>query len=432
MVRRSVLIAITAFAAITIGAACAKSDSDPYSVGPDGAPEAGSLDAPIGTADAGGEVDGGASPGAPLPALPLRTQSRFIVDAKGKRFKLAGASWYGAESKDYVPAGLDHAKLGDIAKHVRERGFNSIRLPWSNELVELDPIVDAAKVSANPQLAGKRALEVFDAVIAALAHEGIVVVLDNHVSKAGWCCTETDGNGLWYTTEYPESSFLADWKKLAARYRGQPAVVGAELRNELRTANGVVPTWGTGTATTDWRAAAQRAGNAVLGENPDLLVLVDGLSYSADLGGAYTDPIALAVPNRVVYAPHDYAFFHAAGQSTQDLKTALGNRWGFLITQGQPFTAPVVVTEWGTCNTAPSCVLPTEDQGKWFTSFTSYLTDGDIDWMYWPLNGTQATGDTRTFGAPETYGLMDPTWTKRSLQDLDDALKPLIPSKEGP
>src|SRR5690349_16112695 len=45
-------------------------------------------------------------PGRPLPALPLRTSGRFIVDANGKRFKLASANWYGAEERDFVVAGL--------------------------------------------------------------------------------------------------------------------------------------------------------------------------------------------------------------------------------------------------------------------------------------------------------------------------------------
>ena len=50
-----------------------------------------------------------------------------------------------------------------------------------------------------------------DAVIAALAHRHIMVILDNHVSRADWCCKDDDGNGLWYNAEYPEEKWLADW-----------------------------------------------------------------------------------------------------------------------------------------------------------------------------------------------------------------------------
>ena len=79
--------------------------------------------------------------------------------------KLASVNWYGAESKDFVVSGLDRADLRALAKLIRAQGFNSVRLPWSNELVETDPIVDPAKVAANPALADKHAMEVFDAAI---------------------------------------------------------------------------------------------------------------------------------------------------------------------------------------------------------------------------------------------------------------------------
>lgn len=40
-------------------------------------------------------------------------------------------------------------------------------------------------------------LQVFDAIAAECANQQIWVHLDNHVSKAQWCCSETDGNA-WF------------------------------------------------------------------------------------------------------------------------------------------------------------------------------------------------------------------------------------------
>jgi len=39
-----------------------------------------------------------------------------------------------------------------------------------------------------------------------------MVILDNHVSRADWCCNDTDGNGLWYNADYPEKQWIADWQ----------------------------------------------------------------------------------------------------------------------------------------------------------------------------------------------------------------------------
>ena len=54
------------------------------------------------------------------------------------------------------------------------------------------------------------------------------------MSNAGWCCSYEDGNGLWYTDEYPEEVFFDHWFWMAERYRHNPLVIGADLRNEIR------------------------------------------------------------------------------------------------------------------------------------------------------------------------------------------------------
>lgn len=43
--------------------------------------------------------------------------------------------------------------------------------------------------------------QVFDAIAQECAHQQIYVHLDNHVSKAGWCCSGDDGNA-WFGDKY--------------------------------------------------------------------------------------------------------------------------------------------------------------------------------------------------------------------------------------
>jgi endoglucanase len=405
-------------------------------------------DASVPPPDAGtpDEADGGAIPDAsiavdasapvdaatprPLPSLPLRATSRWIVDAQGKRFKLASVNWYGAESPDFVVAGLQSQTAASIARQIRSMGFNSVRLPFSNQLVEEDPVVDAKLLAAEPSLKGRHALEILDVVIEALAFEGLVVILDDHVSRADWCCSDTDGNGLWYADGYPEAAWLADWKTIVQRYRSQPAVVGVELRNELRkaTVGGVArtPTWADGVAATDWRAAATRGAEAVLSANPDLLVVVEGLAYATDLTGAYNQPIQLSKPERLVWAAHDYAWFHNGTATYDQLHTDLGNQWGFLLVQGKSYTAPVWVSEFGVAHTAAGV------SSDWFLWIRQYLAGADIDWAYWALNGTQATGTSRTWGAAEGYGILDLSWSQPAYAAHQSALQALQAATQGP
>jgi len=60
-------------------------------------------------------------------------------------------------------------------------------------------------VQANPQFKGKHAMEVMDAVIAALAQAHIMVILDNHMSaQTGVAATRMQR--LWYNRDYPRGS----------------------------------------------------------------------------------------------------------------------------------------------------------------------------------------------------------------------------------
>jgi len=350
-------------------------------------------------------------------ALPLHTGGRYIVDANNQRVKLAAVNWYGAEEEDYVVAGLEYAALPDIAQQIRVMGFNAVRLPWSNQMYETNPVIDPARLAANPSLVGLQALGVFDAVVAALANEGLLVILDNHMSNANWCCSDTDGNGLWYNSEFPEKSWLADWQGMAGRYLNQPAVIGADLRNEPRSG----ATWGGSDPLYDWHAAAERGGDAVLSVNPSLLIFVEGVNYATDLSGALDLPVQLSVTSQLVYSSHDYSWDHAGLASYDELAAQLDGLWGYLLMSG----LPVWVGEFGTCHTDVSCVTSSTagTGGFWFSNFQQYLQQHDADWSYWALNGTEARGDTRTLGAEETYGILNTSWTGSASPDLLNALQ---------
>lgn len=329
-----------------------------------------------------------------------------MVDSNNHRVKLAAVSWYGAEEQDYVVAGLEAATLDQIASEIKCYGFNAVRLPWSNQMYESNPLVGDAMVAANPQLKGLRAMDVFDAVVNALAKQGLLIVLDNHVSAANWCCSNTDGNQLWYNSAYPESSWIADWQGMARRYANQPAVIGVDLRNEPRA----TATWG-GDPAYDWHAAAERGGNAVLASNANLLIFVEGVNYAGDLTGVAQLPVALIVSNRLVYSAHDYSWYHNGVSSSAQLQQQWNQKWGYIATAGQAYTAPVWVGEFGTCHTDSSCLQGGSSQGSWFASFIAYLQQTDFDWSYWTLNGTEATGASRSYGSEETYGILNTSWT---------------------
>lgn len=342
------------------------------------------------------------------------------MDSNGDQVRLNAFNWYGAEEEDYVVAGLQTASLASIVSEIKSLGFNAVRLPWSNQMYESNPMVANYALTANPSMEGENALTIFDQVVSALTNAGIMVILDNHMSNAQWCCSTTDGNTLWYNSAYPQTSWIADWQGMAARYKSNPLVIGADLRNEPRG----TATWG-GNASTDWHAAAELGGNAVLGVNPNLLIFVEGVSYAGDLTGVASLPVQLSVANHVVYEAHDYGFWYS-NLTSSSYASSITTKWGYLVTGSNP--QPVWLGEFGTCNTSSTCVSSSNnaDSGFWFGLVTSYIQEHDLDWSYWAINGTEATGTGRTFGATETYGVLNTSWNGSSLPALTTALQGIM------
>lgn len=355
------------------------------------------------------------------PSFPLHTSGRFLVDSNGARVRLNGVNWYGAESTDFVVAGLQVATLQSIVQQIKSLGFNVVRLPWSNQLYETNPVVGTYALAANPTMQGENALTILDQVIAALTNAGIMVIIDNHNSNAEWCCSATDGNRLWYNSQYPQTSWIADWEGMAQRYQNNPWVIGADLRNEP----GSPASWG-GSSANDWHAAAELGGNAVLSVNPNLLVFVEGVNYATDLSGVSSLPIQLNVPGQLVYEAHNYGFNYTGLSGYSDYMSQIASNWGYLITGNNP--QPLWVGEFGTCNTSNTCVDSGSngDLGFWFNMVTAYLQQYSVDWTYWAVNGTQSTGASRTYGAAESYGILNTSWNASANALLTTRLQSMM------
>jgi hypothetical protein len=127
----------------------------------------------------------------------------------------------------------------------------------------------------------------------------------------------------------------------------------------------------------------------------------------------------LKVANRLVYSPHDYPFDHNGLTSSSELASDLNSAWGYILTPGQPYTAPLWLGEFGNCHTASTCITDTTSAdnsgGLWFASIRQYLSQNDISWSWWAINGSETTGNGRTFGSEETYGVLNPYWNAPAL-----------------
>ena len=323
------------------------------------------------------------------------TSGNQIVDSAGNPVQIAGINWFGMESDIFTPHGLWTRNYQDMMDQMVALEFNTIRLPYSSEMLHTTKMPSGIDFYRNPELAGLTPIEIMDEVIRYAGEVGLRVILDHHRSSAGAGAT---ANGLWYEGQYTEAQWIADWQMLAARYADDPTVIGADLHNEPH--NG---TWGGGGAT-DWAAAAERAGNAILAVNDNWLIFVEGVAsyegqhywWGGNLMGVADRPIVLDVADRVVYSPHDYpnsVYAQPWFQGT-DFGDALPDKfeqmWGYIYEQN---IAPIYLGEFGTRLSDPKDVV-------WYEAITSYLSgdfdnDGTIDiaagtqdmsWTFWSWN----------------------------------------------
>lgn len=91
--------------------------------------------------------------------FPLSTQGMKIVDATGRRVKLAGGNWSGGHMCRHCVDGLECRSLRDIAEHIRyEFKMNCIRLTYSLQLYYDNNIVPTKYLLADPSLQGKTSM----------------------------------------------------------------------------------------------------------------------------------------------------------------------------------------------------------------------------------------------------------------------------------
>lgn len=329
----------------------------------------------------------------------LHTEGNQIVDAAGNPFKIAGVNWFGLESKDLVPHGLYDRDWRSMMDQIKSLGFNTIRLPFASEtlrgdsrpkggetggvnlFMNQDLLVSGAYDYHYP-IADQQAitsLEIMDKIIDYAGKIGLRIILDHHRSDAGISASE---NGLWYNEQYSEADWVSDWQMLAKRYAGNATVIGADLHNEPhgKTAEGGA-TWGDGSAT-DWRAAAERAGNAIGTIHKDWLIFVERIEeyngekywWGGNLMGAKDNPVRLNLADKLAYSAHDYPnsvfpqpWFSDPGFPA-NLPDKFKQMWGYLYENN---TAPVWLGEIGTGMTDPKDIA-------WLEKMQAYLK-GDLN-----------------------------------------------------
>ncbi|KAL2271905.1 hypothetical protein VTJ83DRAFT_1276 [Remersonia thermophila] len=382
-----------------------------------------------------------ASTNTTLPALPLRTASRWILDAAGARVKFRCINWAG-HMETHLPEGLQHQSVDFITTWIASQGFNCVRLTYSTDFA-LDPgrtinaAFSAAASPAGVSAADMEALrkkvvdrnpwidpqktttwDVFAKVVDLLAEKGVMTILDNHVSRAGWCCNLEDGNGWWdaglgynhWNSRYFNTGqWLAGLQAMAAWAKGRRGVVGMSLRNEVRE----FLLQGTFNKREDWYRYMKEGGDLVHATNPDVLVIVGGTQSSTDLLHLRTGDKRMLDTSgwkgKHVWEMHAYSFtvtFPDPFRSCDMVKAQYGLFGGFVLEQGKEYTGPLFLSEFGVGMEGGPANGLSEKDDRYLKCMVSWLESNDADWAIWAIQGSYYARDKRA-DADESWGAMN-------------------------
>jgi aryl-phospho-beta-D-glucosidase BglC (GH1 family) len=243
--------------------------------------------------------------------------------------RLTGVNWFGFETGAAVPHGLWARDYKSMLKQIKDLGFNCIRIPWADEMLNKHPnnitinewVNDpyTGHQGLNLDLAGRSSLEVLDKIIEEAGRLDLRIILDCHSRALDGYMSET----LWYTDEWPESRWILDWVSITQRYLHNPAVVAFDINNEPHgglhgTAMKPPASWGynvEGYGDTDWKAAAERCTAAIRQVNPDIIIIIQGVQESSDgsnywWGSNHKDlkeyPVTSIPGSKLMFSVHEY------------------------------------------------------------------------------------------------------------------------------
>ncbi|KAI2606785.1 glycoside hydrolase family 5 protein [Hypoxylon sp. NC1633] len=387
------------------------------------------------------------------PFGPLVTSGRDMKNTQGSNVVYAGTNWPG-HSEVMIPDGLNYQSIEGIVTKIKSAGMNAIRLTYAIQMVDeiysngKDTTVKDSFTKALGSTNGPKAysqflaknpsfndtttrLQVFDAVAAECLKQKVFVHLDNHMSKATWCCSGSDGNGWFGDTYYNVDNWTRGLTYMANHGKSWPALTSMSLRNELRSPDSNQSLKSQSYNWRDWYTNIKKGTSAIHSANPDVLIFLSGLDYDTYVtpvvqgttmtpgSGKFSTADFQGYTNKLVLEVHNY---QNSASNCNSLKSSLYNS-GFQALHAEDSKTvnvfPVLLTEFGFDMSGSTW------QGTYATCIASYLTEQKAGWFIWVVSGSYyIRSGTQDFD--ELWGLLKHDWSDwRSTAYINGGLKPL-------
>lgn len=265
------------------------------------------------------------------------------------------------------PHGLWLNSIDHYLDNMRQLGFNSIRLPFSEKtVIHMDHLVRTECVQSD--MSNTTVRQMFHLLLSKTKARNMTVLLDFHVIHDRITESPID-------KDFTQTQFIETWDAILFEYSHYQNILGVDIKNEP---HGPVR-W------TTWAQFCREFIYTIHNKHPDFkgMFFIEGLEdpYDASAwGGSFrrmgrylrTPPLS----DRVVFSPHLYGVSVRGETALNNMDFHMQEWFGFII---DVFPNPVVIGEIGGYNI--------DSDLTWHQHVKTFLIErGIIDFYYWAWN----------------------------------------------
>ena len=271
------------------------------------------------------------------------------------------------EAKDFWQKYLDSYVTEADIHYLKSTGMNSIRVPFNYRLFTNETYLGATD--------GNRGFVLLDKLIKWARKENIYLILDMHAAPGGQTGDNIDdgyGYPFLFENEQSQQLTISIWKKIAARYKNEPIIMGYDLLNEP-----IATYFDAAKLNPLLEPLYKKITAAIRTVDQNHLIFLGGAQWDGnfDVFGAPFDP-------KLVYTFHTY---------WTDVKQEVIQKY---IDFRNKYNVPVYIGETG------------ENNDEWIKNFRLLLEKNNIGWHYWPYKKMDAESCIVQFKQPLNYGLL--------------------------
>ena len=377
-----------------------------------------------------------------------------VVDMNGNPVWMTGVNWFGYNAGRQVFDGVWSKNMHSMLNQIADHGFNLLRVPMSTQILlqwkehgpdtgsgvgQVNMMVNAYE---NPELTveggvdgqGQYTLmysfDIWNKAVEWCRENGMKIMIDIHSATTAAMGHQVP---VWYDENFSEDDWLEALSWFCDYYKDDDTIIAIDLKNEPhgKPEEGNFAKWDDSKDANNWKYAAEKGAMACLEQNPNLLIMIEGIEcypdfekgadwttpavdyahydepslifgawWGGNLRGVKDHPVDIGeYKKQIVYSPHDYGplvwkqkwFYMDDDSKTFSRESLLDDywrdSWAYLVEEKQ---YPLLMGEWG--GFIDEEHDPTGENKHWMQELRDYMIDKHIHHTFWCFN--ENSGDT--------------------------------------